>query len=190
MGAYRKDTPCKANLAECRSSSWNDRHKQGTNATLFEFDINDNAKKEITWNYWYMVHINQTYNDKLSIRDKNQSFLPTDLGCEYQFICQQQSRKSASWDSGKGMNIQITTRGETKLEPLLLYPQYSAFQCPLQKKAGHWRTVSSKAVCLNTAQFARLRILKTTACFHSVHTAKNKWFWEWATTLGLPLAEK
>ena len=94
-----------------------------------------------------MVHFNQTYDDKLSIQDRNQSFWPTDLGCEYQFICQQQSQKSASWDSGKGMkmNFHITSRGETKLEPLWLYPQY----CPPQKKRlDIGATVSSKAVCL------------------------------------------
>lgn len=38
-----------------------------------------------------MVHFHQTYD------------------CEYQFICQQQSQKSASWDSGKGMDIHITS---------------------------------------------------------------------------------
>lgn len=43
-----------------------------------------------------MVHFHQTYDDKLSIQDRNQSFWPTDLGCEYQFICQQQSQKSAA----------------------------------------------------------------------------------------------
>lgn len=47
VGAYGKDAPCKANLAEHRSSLWNNRHKQGTNG------LNDNANaiKEIihTW---------------------------------------------------------------------------------------------------------------------------------------------
>ena len=47
VGAYGKNAPCKANLAEYRSSLWNNRHKRGTNV----LDDNANAKKEIihTW---------------------------------------------------------------------------------------------------------------------------------------------
>ena len=86
-----------------------------------------------------MVHFHQTYDDKLSIQDRNQSFWPTDLGCEYQFICQQQSQKSASWDSGKGMDIHITSWNHCHF---IHNPAHR------KKRLDVGATVSSKAVCL------------------------------------------